>query len=113
MQEYTLIALQALRLNQKPHAWYAGARASKSQRVENAILLNKSMVGTPPPHLAVNSAAVCYLVEINLTQDRLYTKLTTTTIAATTMLATLTQLQALFWELQNPTVGSWGDAGRR
>lgn len=56
MQEYTLIALQALRLNQKPHAWYAGARASKSQRIENAILLNKSMVGTP--HLTVNSAAV-------------------------------------------------------
>lgn len=27
------------------------------------------------------------------------------------MLATLTQLQALFWELQNPTAGSWGDAG--
>lgn len=49
MQEYTLIALQALRLNQKPHAWYAGARASKSQRIENAIFLNKSMVGTPPP----------------------------------------------------------------
>lgn len=47
MQEYTLIALQTLRLNQKPHAWYAGARASKSQLIENAILLNKNMVGTP------------------------------------------------------------------